>query len=203
MGLGLSGTPLISADLHATPSSSWAAAPARAFRPSARLGQELDGFALASGDRGNSLGGQAFETTTSRLGSNLVRGFALHTATEIIPAGLDGRCPFDEPSQLVSQVPFDGATVPAGSSAPSALVQPPQICRSVLVTSPNARVREGHPRPTSARSLRASCSAALSWLRSSSASSRFNAGAPTGSMAIDRRRFSTSSGIGRSATVEE
>ena len=68
-------------------------------------------------------------------------------------------------------------------------------------------VREGHlarpepgayPPPTSARSLCSSISAASSCPRSSSASSRFSAGAPTGSMATDRRRFSTSSGIGSS-----
>jgi hypothetical protein len=63
-------------------------------------------------------------------------------------------------------------------------------------------VANGYRAWTCARSLRTSRSAALSCASSSSASSRFRAGAPTCSMASDRRRFSTSSGIGRSATTE-
>jgi hypothetical protein len=48
--------------------------------------------------------------------------------------------------------------------------------------------------PSSRRKSLTSRSASASCLRSSRASSRFSAGAPGGSMAIDRRRFSTSSG---------
>ena len=50
-----------------------------------------------------------------------------------------------------------------------------------------------------ARSFRNSRSAVSNCARSSSACSRFNAGAPGGSMATERLWFSTSSGIGRSA----
>ena len=59
----------------------------------------------------------------------------------------------------------------------------------------------GYRVSTCAWSFRSSCSRALRCSRNSRASSRYRAGAPTGSMAIDRRRFSTSSGIGRSATA--
>src|SRR5512132_985860 len=69
------------------------------------------------------------------------------------------------------------------------------------LTGPRAVCRRTHGSSSSARSLRSSVSAASSWASNSSASSRFSGGAPTGSMAIDRRRFSTSSGIGRSATA--
>jgi hypothetical protein len=46
--------------------------------------------------------------------------------------------------------------------------------------SPLPAAARAYPPPTSARSLLTSCSAALSWSRSSRASSLLNAGAPTG-----------------------